>query len=533
MIMIEKLLQQAEQALKEHRYQDALQVYHQLPLDKYILNNIALIHVKLGELGKAHDLLMQAIEKFPTEASFYNQLANIYSHYNEFSKAKSCLEKAVELDPRQASYFNNMGSLLLKQDMPKEAKEYFVNALRIETDYFAAMFNLALCHKKLDEYQDAIACLLVLLDKKPAYPQPYFLLGKLLLENERSAEALSYFNQLISRYPNDVQVLQNIAAILLEYECFQDAKGYCESIVYLEPNHYIAYYNLGVIAEKLSQPVQAIQAYEKAIAINPDFFDALNNLGVICLSQNQYETARKHFEHAAVLAPDNESIQYTLKALQGTAMPAQAPREYVTNLFDQYADHYDQHLVESLDYQVPDLLWQSFQSLLTVNAAFQYRILDLGCGTGLLGAKFKPVASYMVGVDLSERMLEQADHKEIYNELIRVDIVEYLIQDKAKYDLILLGDVLIYLGELRELFSHLVQHLSGNGYVGFSIEVTEVAEYELQKSGRFAHSLKYIQDLALENGLSIAYEIIAPTRKQFGQDLKGGVIWLHAQQDMA
>ena len=46
-------------------------------------------------------------------------------------------------------------------------------------------------------------------------------------------------------------------------------------------------------------------------------------------------------------------------------------------------------------------------------------VLDLGCGTGLIGSWFKDYARKLVGVDISPTMLDMATKKGCYHELRR------------------------------------------------------------------------------------------------------------------
>ena len=49
-------------------------------------------------------------------------------------------------------------------------------------------------------------------------------------------------------------------------------------------------------------------------------------------------------------------------------------------------------------------------------------MLDLGCGTGLAGAAFRPHVDWLVGVDLSPKMIEAARAKGLYDQLAVADI---------------------------------------------------------------------------------------------------------------
>ena len=42
-------------------------------------------------------------------------------------------------------------------------------------------------------------------------------------------------------------------------------------------------------------------------------------------------------------------------------------------------------------------------------------MLDLGCGTGLAGVAFRPHVDWLVGVDLSPKMIEEARRKALYD----------------------------------------------------------------------------------------------------------------------
>ena len=83
---------------------------------------------------------------------------------------------------------------------------------------------------------------------------------------------------------------------------------------------------------------------------------------------------------------------------------------YVRRLFDQYAARYDTALTEQLAYRGPELL-RSAVGAVTTAAGQTMRfasVLDLGCGTGLCGAAFRPHTDWLAGVDLSPAMIAQA-----------------------------------------------------------------------------------------------------------------------------
>ena len=127
------------------------------------------------------------------------------------------------------------------------------------------------------------------------------------------------------------------------------------------------------------------------------------------------------------------------------------PEGYVRALFDGYAPAFDQALTERLGYRAPELLLRAVEAARSGERMKFGSVLDLGCGTGLAGAAFRPFCDWLVGVDLSPAMLAQAREKGLYDRLVEGDVTRFLAEEaqaKARYHLILAADVFVYLDDL-------------------------------------------------------------------------------------
>ena len=51
------------------------------------------------------------------------------------------------------------------------------------------------------------------------------------------------------------------------------------------------------------------------------------------------------------------------------------------------------------------------------------------------------------------KMIEIAESKKIYNQLIKKDLVEYLAEAELAFNYFVATDVLIYIGDLSEIFA--------------------------------------------------------------------------------
>ncbi len=160
--------------------------------------------------------------------------------------------------------------------------------------------------------------------------------------------------------------------------------------------------------------------------------------------------------------------------------------------FDNFAPTFDEHL-RAIGYQVPALMAAMLHTHLTAPAD----ILDLGCGTGLVGAALHGNGHHLVGVDLSEKMLARARSRGAYERLHVDEVGAFLAQapDRSA-DVVCAADVFIYIGALDALFAHAARVLRPGGLFTFSTEECTGDDFVLLPTGRYAQSEAYIRRLA-------------------------------------
>jgi len=121
------------------------------------------------------------------------------------------------------------------------------------------------------------------------------------------------------------------------------------------------------------------------------------------------------------------------------------------------------------------------------------RILDIGCGTGLLGKilRSEGKVSYIVGIEKDKYMAEIA--KPNYDMIVNTDIenVSNLPLDKSFFDVIIFSDILEHLKKPLEVLINFTQYLSEDGF--FLISVPNIAFISIRLSllfGNFDYSLQ-------------------------------------------
>ena len=121
-------------------------------------------------------------------------------------------------------------------------------------------------------------------------------------------------------------------------------------------------------------------------------------------------------------------------------------------------------------------------------------------------------------------MLKLAEARKIYDQLIEGDITSILSSSAESYDMILAGDVLVYIGDLSQVMSAAANSLRKGGAFAFTIENHAGEGFLLHGDSRFSHSIQYIRDLATANGLRESSITPATIRINYGKGVSGSII---------
>jgi len=415
----------------------------------------------------------------------------------------------------------------------ENAKLLYKEILEANPAYYPALGNLAILEREFENYNVSKKLLKQTLQINPNYAGAHVCLGSLYQELGELQKAVNHYQQVIKINPNYADAHNNLGSLYQELGELQKAINHYQQAIKINPNYADAYNNLGVLMKKLGDTKQAIKCYQKAIHINPKNKDAYYNLG------NTYETLGKTqlaidcYQRAIHLSdydlrlnPSDkkayarqQSSLHLLNSLVGVTTKT-APKCYIKNLFDDFAQTFDHQLANVLDYKIPELLKNALLTQQGKNLLFNMAI-DLGCGTGLSGQMFRPICKRLVGIDLSPKMIAKAREKKIYDIIENIEINDYLEQNSEKYDLLIAADVLIYIGDLGRLFSNVAAVSRPGAIFLFSIELVLDGDYVLERSGRYAHSNSYIRQLAISNKFEISRIENIVLRKEKNKDVEG------------
>jgi predicted TPR repeat methyltransferase len=259
----------------------------------------------------------------------------------------------------------------------------------------------------------------------------------------------------------------------------------------------------------------AIGEFQRAVRLMPDDWRPHWHIAQLWLAAGEADKAEAEARIANELGgADEPQLRALAEAAQRIRTAARADAGYVRHLFDQFAADYDTRMRGRLGYAAPGIL-RDLAGLL-IDPAAKHDVLDLGCGTGLSGVAFKPIARRLVGVDLSPKMLAKARELAIYDALLAGDVEAPPPGAEGPFDLIVAADVLVYLGDLQPLFVAVRARLKGNGLWLFTTEKSETGDFGLGEKRRYRHSEAYLRGLADAHGFDVSSLVECATRYEAG-----------------
>jgi predicted TPR repeat methyltransferase len=298
--------------------------------------------------------------------------------------------------------------------------------------------------------------------------------------------ALTEYREAVALRPDDAESALELAEALTASGDALAAVELLQPLSRRLPDDPALHHAIGQTWIALREPEKALTALRRARDLDPD--DALGSA-------------------AAILA---------LEAGEGTDLSA----AYVRALFDRYADRFDRDLLGKLGYAAPDLLKAAVDRL---GASAGLRVLDLGCGTGLAGVSFRPLAGFLAGVDLSPRMVDKARDRALYDRLSVGDVAAALDEAAEAWDLLVAADVLVYIGDLAPVFQAAAKALVVGGRFAATVERAADGEngFALGPTRRYAHAEGYVRAMAEAAGLTVRLMEPCTPRREKGVAVPG------------
>ncbi len=461
-----------------------------------MLLNHGLAHEALGNHEQAATSYRAASNLKPDYAAAFDNLGDALTRLHRLAEAIAAYRDAVRVDPDLATAWSSLGNALRLTGQLDEAIGVLERALALNAGSAEANLNLGSVYYAQGKLSDALVRFQRTVGLAPDFPEAHYNLGSVHYREGRLDEAVVCFRRAVELDPDNADAFNNLGLALLEQGRREEGAQCLRKVVELRPDSPEMLANLGIALHELGAAQEALACFERALEIDPD------------------EGTARHFSNVA-------------RGVQS----ARAPANYVRDLFDAYADKFDRQLIGPLEYRVPDLVFAALAAALSPERR-QLDVLDLGCGTGLMGPLLKPLSRQLVGVDLSQGMLSKAQLLGVYDRLESADLIEFLYGAGAHtFDVVTAADVFVYLGDLAAVFVHARRVLRDDGLFAFTVERSagEGAPFLLAGSGRYKHSLAYLESLCAAHRFRCLQSGDVILRKERNLPIEGRVYLLSTQ----
>ncbi|HTO39436.1 MAG TPA: tetratricopeptide repeat protein [Rhizomicrobium sp.] len=416
---------------------------------------------RADELDTAEKLYREILKSRPTQPDALHYLGVLCHQRGRSGEAVELIGRALSITPQHPDAHNNLGNVHKECDRPAEAEACYRRALECGPAHYNALSNLAVVLEIQDRLDDAFDAYTALLQQAPQFAPGHYLLGLFLRNHAQSTEHLE----------------------------------------------------------------QSTECFRTAFEIDPRNVRALEALGVSLYALKRHEEAAQVYRDWLVREPENPVPRHMLAACGGANAPARADDDYVRNVFDGFAESFDEQLLKNLGYRAPQVLTDALKQVLEAPQS-RLDVLDAGCGTGLCAPLIRPWARQLTGVDLSGGMVEKARLRGGYDTLAVAELTAYLDAQPAMYDVVLSADTLVYFGDLLPVLGASRAALRPDGWVAFTLEALdgELDRSELSSSGRYGHSRSYVERALLQTGFDDIRIVPDTLRKEAGEPVRGWVV---------
>ena len=398
------------------------------------------------------------------------------------------------------------------------AADIYATVLEAAPNHAGALhFSGVLAHQR-GRGEEAVGLIGRSLELEPERADWHSNLGIVLQDRLELDGAIAAYRRAIALDPDHANAYSNLGVVLRANGEMDEAEAAYRTAIRIDPEHSDAYHNLGVLLNAQKRPREAALCFSKVITLRPKDPEARRLLALAHCTLGEVDKAVEIFDEWLEDDPDDPIARHMLAACSGRDVPPRASDAFIEKTFDSFAASFDSKLAR-LSYRAPALVTEMAKRSGAAPSK-SLDVLDAGCGTGLCGALIAPYARRLVGVDLSERMLDQARERNVYDELVKGELTAYLVGRPETFELIVSADTLVYFGPLEAVVAAAAKALRARGQLIFTVEESVDPGYSLGPSGRYRHAREYVEAVLTASGLRP--EIVsAELRLEAGEPVAG------------
>ncbi len=283
------------------------------PFDNNTLCALGVVHLELGQVKEAEEVLRRAYEISPKNIRVAFNFAIALYRLNKMQEASKIYERIIKMDPTYTGAYNNLSQILERQSGTFDRrKRLFVEAIHHNPRRHTLRYNYGVNLERENLIDEAEEQYMAALDIDPDFDLARNRLDILRGQGQDSVEilakSLGVLVGALEKDPNDCElhyecgkVLENLGQVDLAIERFRDALA-------LSPGHSGTLFQLASLAWNQGLIDECIGLYEELLTVMPEHSQAHFNLGCALVEYGKIEKALYSVENALNIMPDNEKF---------------------------------------------------------------------------------------------------------------------------------------------------------------------------------------------------------------------------------
>ncbi|MDY0212675.1 MAG: PEP-CTERM system TPR-repeat protein PrsT [Desulfuromonadaceae bacterium] len=304
-------------------------VHLQNPSNGDVVLELVYVHLMLGQVAAAEDMLEQFLSGHPKNSRSQEYLGLILLNQGEIKQAVPLFDEAVELDP------DNIGALLMKirlglMQNRKEDADALLKASLIRFPKEKQLYQLYAALKAgSGELDVAYATYQKIINLDPTDVQARYWAGVLALELNKTDEAQQFADYLLKRHPDQPSGTRLRGMILYAKEDYAGAAlALRESLTKMRDltGHYL----LGMSEFRLKNYELALNQFQQVLDLLPEHVQSRIMLGIVLLQQGRIDDCIYQISQV-LLKHDNIAIAHNVI---GTAYLQKSDFDLASSHFD-------------------------------------------------------------------------------------------------------------------------------------------------------------------------------------------------------
>ncbi len=165
---------------------------------------------------------------------------------------------------------------------------------------------------RLRQFDGATAELTAVLSNNSTKAAAGYVMGKVLIDQNRSDEAFRVYSEVLSLDQDFPEVHTRLSFLDLSGGDPEEALRQTKAALERNPDNPVAHLNAGLAYQQLNKSDAAKSEFQQAVRCKPDYALAYSAFGYLFLSENDFDGAIAQYKRALVLTPEDIGSRFNL-----------------------------------------------------------------------------------------------------------------------------------------------------------------------------------------------------------------------------